>query len=61
MKQSLAVLALFLSVSQQAEVETRPNHLEKELESEKFQLNSLKLSYKRLENKYKALVSKVQA
>ena len=36
MKQSLAVLALFLSVSQQTEVETRPNHLEKELESEKF-------------------------
>jgi hypothetical protein len=36
MKQSLAVLALFLSGSQQAEVETRPNQLEKELESEKF-------------------------
>jgi hypothetical protein len=36
MKQSLAVLALFLSGSQQAEVDTRPNHLEKELESEKF-------------------------
>lgn len=59
MKQSLSVLALFLSVSQQAEVEQRPNHLERELESDKFQLNSLKLSYKRLENKYNTLVSKV--
>lgn len=59
MKQSLSVLALFLSVSQQAEVEQRPNQLERELESDKFQLNSLKLSYKRLENKYNTLVSKV--
>ena len=60
MKQSLAILALFLGASQQVDVEQKPNYLERELEKEKFQLNSLRLSYKRLENKYNTLVSKLK-
>ncbi len=36
MKQSLAILALFLGASQQVDVEQKPNYLERELEKEKF-------------------------
>lgn len=61
MKQSFAILALFLGLTNQHQLqeEFHSSDIEQQVINEKIKIESMKYKYNQLKNKYDSLVSKI--